>query len=122
MSNSYWKNLANVSCEDSELLKDYHNLSEKINDYYQDHDYVSEMPRLSYPEAPVKKHIKPARKMPVAPNNLEMRAQARFSRPSDVNSPVKRSPIKRSSTVKDSHKVPFQRKTTNTLTQVRNQS
>ena len=47
MSAIYWRNLTKVPSEDSELLKDYQTLSQKINEYYQDHDFISELPLYS---------------------------------------------------------------------------
>ena len=47
MSAIYWRSLSTAPSEDSDLLKDYQILSEKVNEYYKDRDLISEFPSHS---------------------------------------------------------------------------
>lgn len=105
---SYWQNLMNVSNEDSELLKDYKDLSDKINDYFSDKSPFTDFRQLRPVEfVSQKKQAKPCKKAPIAPQNLEKRAEARISRKTTISTieQPKRKVHKRSNTMKQTSSI-----------------
>ena len=82
MSKLYWKNLKNDLQEDSELLKEYQILSEKINEYFPEHTFLCEVSLTSsIPEITSKqKNDKHQQKSFSSPKNLEQRAIARIEK------------------------------------------
>jgi hypothetical protein len=72
MSNLYWKNLLNVSSDDSEVLKDYKDLCDKINDYFESSSALTEFSKsVTEDPMPSKQPQRTQKKTMTSPKVLE---------------------------------------------------
>ena len=88
MSHLYWKNLKNDPQEDSQLLKEFQSLSEKIKEQYPDHHFLCEINLASsIPGIDSKqKNDKHQKKYFMSPKNLQHRVTARITKDKRDNS------------------------------------
>ena len=104
MSNQYWRALNDEKADDSEYLKEYQSLSEKINDYFNDRQFYSDFSLTSSTtETHPKKIVTKKKNQSLSiPMNLEQRAKARMD--INISNIPKIKPIKRTETVVQAEK------------------
>lgn len=81
MSNLYWHRLANEPTENSELLSEYKELSEKLNDYFQDTSFLESISlQNSISESPKRKISRSQKRVIIVPKHMEKRFEDRIER------------------------------------------
>ena len=102
MSSNYWKNLADKSIGDSEMLKEYQMISKKIDFYYKNFSLKADLPALlKYTEIP-QKNLTVSGKIKLNSRNYENKTPELQTKHELILEKLKRSPHhRRTNTMKE---------------------